>query len=70
MIFGDNADFFVTSTAGTASGNDKLEGGAGDDIVIAGPGNDLLDGGADTDFCDGEAGNDNFKACESMVGSP
>ena len=70
VIFGDNADFFVTSTAGTASGNDKLEGGAGDDIVIAGPGNDLLDGGADTDFCDGEAGNDNFKACESRPGSP
>ena len=60
----------MTSTAGTSSGNDKLEGGAGDDFVSAGPGNDQLDGGADTDFCDGEAGNDTFKACESVAGSP
>jgi len=41
-----------------AGGGDTLDGGAGDDVIIAGDGNDRLIGGAGNDTLSGGAGND------------
>ncbi len=49
----------LTSTASPSiGGKDYVEGGAGDDMVMAGGGDDYVDGGADNDALFGEGGND------------
>jgi Ca2+-binding RTX toxin-like protein len=65
LVFGDNTNF--EGTAGTAGGNDLLNGGTGDDALSAGPANDKLDGGVGTDDCNGEGGADQFDRCETVT---
>ncbi|HEY9376253.1 MAG TPA: calcium-binding protein [Jiangellaceae bacterium] len=70
-IFGDNANFNLDASAGTAGGNDSLDAGAGADTVRAGPRNDFLNGGPGSpDDCDGEAGRDAASGCEILAGIP
>jgi Ca2+-binding RTX toxin-like protein len=66
-IFGDNANLDLDATAGSAGGEDNLNGGPGNDTLRAGPANDNLDGGAATDPCHGERGNDTFERCETVT---
>jgi Ca2+-binding RTX toxin-like protein len=56
VIFGDYVNTFST-TAGTADGDDVLEGGAGSDSLIGGLGNDILRGGDGDDILVGGIGN-------------
>ena len=70
LVFGDNVNFEADRSAGSASGNDKLDGCTGDDTLKAGPGNDALDGGANVDECNGEVGIDTAKRCETLTEVP
>lgn len=65
-VFGGSADEDISLGAGndtfdtytTNSGNDVIDGGAGNDTIYAGDGNDVLIGGTGDDDLNGEAGND------------
>ncbi|HSW03170.1 VCBS domain-containing protein, partial [Aquabacterium sp.] len=46
------------STINGTSGNDNLNGGSADDLMLAGAGNDMLSGGSGNDAMHGEAGAD------------
>ena len=66
-IYGDNTDFFVTTTVGTAGGHDNIDSGDGADNIFAGPGHDSMNGGPGApDVCAGEAGFDSATNCESV----
>ncbi len=55
----DELDAFIKSVEGKdTDGNDRLFGGAGDDVLLGLGGNDYLDGGAGEDAIFGGAGND------------
>lgn len=53
-----NATLSIVDMAG--SGNDTIDGGAGDDTIYGGGGNDAITGGAGNDSLVGGAGNDDF----------
>jgi len=48
-------------------GNDRLIAGAGESTLVGGPGNDRLVGGAGKDDLDGESGNDVLLARDGYV---
>lgn len=58
---GDDTYFDDPTTVATVNGgagNDLINGGPQDDVLIGGPGNDTLDGDSDNDTIDGGPGND------------
>jgi Ca2+-binding RTX toxin-like protein len=70
-VFGDNTNFDIDASAGTAGGNDELNAGNGADLLRGGPRNDTLRGGpGNPDDCDGEAGTDTASGCEILAGVP
>jgi Ca2+-binding RTX toxin-like protein len=46
---------------GTSTGDDTIDGGEGDDYILAGYGDDDVEGGAGEDTVRGEAGNDTLE---------
>jgi len=56
VMFGDYVNS-LSSAAGTADGDDVLEGGAGSDSLVGGSGNDILRGGDGDDILVGGIGN-------------
>ncbi|MBD2470493.1 calcium-binding protein [Nostoc sp. FACHB-145] len=56
----NNSNSFFADNLYGGSGNDTINGGAGNDSFYGGDGNDILNGGAGDDTLYGEAGNDRF----------
>jgi len=58
VIFGgDGDDYLVTGDGVTNTGNNVLDGGAGDDFIVAGSGNDVISGGSGNDVISTGDGN-------------
>ena len=58
QVVGLSARFDVPVTADGGAGDDQLQSGDGDDVLLGGPGNDLLQGGNGDDQLDGGEGRD------------
>ena len=64
------ADLFGASGLASTSVLLTVNGGAGDDAIVASQGPDTLDGGVNNDFIDGGAGIDSAVNGETVINVP